>query len=328
MTRTLLRRRAPRGLTLVELLIAVALTVMIVGIVAGISVQVQRSIGLSTAREDAARVARNVLDDIERDLSSLMPRARAPEPFSPPTGTPKRVLELEMDAPTTPVTYRRDRLRMLTNVRDPGGSGNIVRAFVDYGLDPVVEPPDGGPPVGRFHRKIVEYAGGTGVTTGTAQDDRVTATNVLEFRLEWLKDEDGADGPLPAAFADPDSTTKDGTAFSYEGDVTVAQDVRGTKLTVTTSGMTNMVDTAKIGSEVWLELGESGNRILTRALLRSKSTTAGVVYVADRLDPATGIPCSRFAGPPLIRCSMRFSFGTGPDAPTGRFTRIFAVPVH
>ena len=77
MTRTLLRRRAPRGLTLVELLIAVALTVMIVGIVAGISVQVQRSIGLSTAREDAARVARNVLDDIERDIRCTNRRGRA-----------------------------------------------------------------------------------------------------------------------------------------------------------------------------------------------------------------------------------------------------------
>lgn len=324
-------RARAAGITLVELLIAVGLTILIVGIVAGISIQVQRSIGLSTAREDAARVARTVMNDIERDLSHLLPKAKGPfaDSLPPPTGGgtgtgagSDRVLRFE-DVPDTGGNPpgSRDRLTMLTTINDlDPASDATALAYVRYELAPRTTPPDGGPDVGNLHRLVSEEGGGA--------EDRILAGNVISMDIQWLNDPDGSDGPTAPSWQEPDADTASGDIFAHEGTVNVAQGsaISGTEVTPSGAGAQKLLENIPIGGELWLEKG--GDEPIVRLLVRRRTGSGGSVkaYVNDRLEDLSGVNVSRFQGPPLLRVTLQFSFGKGPDAPTGRFTRNFTVP--
>src|SRR5438552_18675204 len=76
-----MRAARRRAMTLIELMMSVALATIIVGVVASVTVQVQRTIGAAQMREDIARNARALFTDIETDLSRMIPQTTAAPPF-------------------------------------------------------------------------------------------------------------------------------------------------------------------------------------------------------------------------------------------------------
>lgn len=312
-----MRRRQPaaRGFTLVELLVSIALATIIVGVVAAVSSQAQRAVALAGLREDAARTALAILNDIERDLSGLLPATTAPPPFSR-----ARVLELEaIDPRPAPA---RDRLRVLTTVRSPDGGADLVRGFAEWGLGPRVVDDAGGPDTGPLSRQIVSWARPGDATPTTGPLPTILATNVVSFELEWQ----GQDGQFLA----PDASTRAGQGFVLEGTVDVTQPATGTLLTAT-SGTGAALDALPIGAE--LALRQPAGPPL-RLLVRRRPGP-GTALVNDRYtpppaavagDPPPPVAWSAFRGPLALRVTIVLPFGRGPEAGTARFSRTFQVP--
>ena len=90
---TTLRRRQ-RGLSLVEILVAIVLATIIVGVVAASSLQVQGAIGIAQMRLVAAAEVRAAFVDIEQDLARMIP-ADAPNPPFTYGGASTHPIQLE-----------------------------------------------------------------------------------------------------------------------------------------------------------------------------------------------------------------------------------------
>ncbi len=113
------RRRADRGLTLIELLIAATLTIILVGIMAVVFQQSSAVVSATDAKVTSYGNARIGLDELMRDLERLYA-----------TSDPSMALLLEtgtVDVQSGPGgsrtdTVRADRIRFLALKRTPGGS--------------------------------------------------------------------------------------------------------------------------------------------------------------------------------------------------------------
>lgn len=309
------RGLARRGFTLVELLVAVALATIIVGILAAVSIQAQRAIAVAALREDAARTAIAILGDVERDVAALVPASTLPTPFP----TTQRVLEIEALDPTTP----RDRLRLFTTVRAPEpdpatGKHDLVRGLVEWQLSPRVSDPALGPDVGVLTRQIVTWAraGDAAVTAGPAPPPAI-ATQVVSFQVEWQ------DSTANGQYKGPDATTANGALFVRDGTMSITNGPNGTVGTATTGAAD--LDALPIGAELAL-LRPSGAPVLVLIRKRPPPPASGQVLFNDRLPDQTGVPFTAFRGPPALRVTVVVPFGRGPEAGTARFSRTFPVP--
>jgi type II secretory pathway pseudopilin PulG len=300
-----LRRR--RGITLVELLVAMGLAVLIVGLVAVISTQVQRTVGAATVREDASRVARILLNDLERDLQGLLTQAAPPPPFTDPA--------LRIARGVGPDGARIDRLTLLTSVRDPReGAVGTVRAYVTYDLGERAAPVGGGPLVGSLRRSVL--------LPGESGDGRVLPLDgqLVAFKVE-LQGRDGA-------FRDPDDDTATGEPFAALGKVDVAITPSGeVEVSGNDAGGRNLLLQVPIGAE--LQLSGAGLPAPRRTLVRKRSDVSPAdprVLVTDRLEPLSAASVSRFQPPEQLRVTLVLAFGKGPDQGTATFSRNLAVP--
>jgi prepilin-type N-terminal cleavage/methylation domain-containing protein len=300
-----------RGFSLVELLVAVALSTLIVGILASVSIQTQRAISVTSARDDAARAATAALDDIERDLQALLPAVAAPVPFSPAAGPPERTLRLEAldPRPASP----RDRLRLLTTVVAPDGSGVHARGLVEWSLDERTPDPAGGPDTGVLCRRIVSWVGGGGTATTGGPPASVIAPRVLSFTVEWQR----PDG----VYAAPDGATSTGDAFVRTGQVAITNAGGQGTLVTALSGSEAALDAVPIGGELALERATGPPlRLLVR-----RRPAPGKALLNDRVDDAPSVRFGMFQGPTALRVSIVVPFGRGPDAGVATFSRTMSV---
>lgn len=294
-----------RGFTLVELLIAVALATLIVGILAAVSVQTQRTITITTARDDAARDATAALDDLERDLQALLPAVQAPAPFEP-----ERTLQLEAVAgrPATP----RDRLRALTTIRAPDGGDGYVRALVEWSLSERTPDPAGGPDAGVLERRIIAWARPGETATVEGPPATIMSPRVIGFTVEWQQ----PDG----TYAPPDDGSRTGSRFVRTGVVRVTSSEAGTAVTATGDDAAQL-DAIPIGAEVALTLPTGVVRLLLR-----RRPGPGTALLNDRVeDPGVDVPFGVFLGPPAIRVTLLVPFGAGPDAQVATVSRTISV---
>ncbi|RMG07343.1 MAG: hypothetical protein D6731_23940 [Planctomycetota bacterium] len=309
-------RPTARRFTLVELLVAIGIGLVLIAAVAAITQQVQRSISDSTRREDAVRYARVVLGDIERDVANLVGAAQAPDPF---TGN---VLEIEAVEPRGSGNPARDRLRLFTVVRVPGGgaaAGALGRGFVEYSLEDLRPDPGGGPPRGTLHRRILEYTGPGDTAPVAASVDSLVADDVISFQVEWLD--------ASGTYRQPSGATADGSAFSQLGKLDIVQDPGGlgtrAKAASAAPGQAAAILTqTPIGGELLLirpGLGTAPVRVLVRRRLGAE------VLLNERLPDMSGVEVRRFAGPVLLRVTLTLVVGRGGDAQTARFSKTIAV---
>jgi len=292
-----------RAVTLVELLVATALAVVIVGLVAWTSAQVQTAIHKAMVRQDAVRLARMLLDDIERDLDGLVPLAR-------PTGAlDQPPLRLELCA-RGPDEGEGDGLTVLTTIR---GGDRLRHGYVRYALGEPFELPGGGPRVAPLLRT-------TRVPDAEGDDagPRVLAPAVVAFEIEWQ----GAAGGRFLGRGDEPATLSD---FGHSGTVDITVDSTGqTALDPRRAEFLADASVVPIGGEVHL-VGGTPPLAPTRVLVRRR-LEHGEVLVTERLVDAVGVGASAFAPPPMVRVSLVLPFGAGADLQTATFSRCMAVP--
>lgn len=331
MIRTVIRLERRRGFTLVELIVAIALATIIVGILASVSIQTQRAIAVSSMREDASRIAIGILGDVERDVAGMLPISTAPTPFA----ATERALQLEMiEAAATTGGPRRDRLRVFTTIRAPDGAGDLVRAVVEWKLQPRVVDESKGDARGVLTRQVDKWArAGDAATTDGPRlpvPDRtpnnldgspVIGTDVVSFEVEWQ--DAAANGEYKPAGA-AGSNIADGSLWVRDGTVDITNDVTGTMATATVGAAD--LEALPIGAEMGLEL-PTGERV--RMLVRRKvpPVGSGKVLLHDRITKdQSGVRFNAFRGPPALRVTVVVPFGMGPDSGTARFSRTFPVP--
>ncbi len=338
--------RAPvraRGLTLVELLVAIFMATLLIGAIAGTSIQVQDTINTTMQRELAAQQARALFRDIETDLSRMIPCAQAPAPFAQSVrngGGPQRPIELERFDPTTvpagadpaplPEPRRADRMRVFTSF---DGQTAAQQQLAEYLIDqqggtsggtPIFQsPPGSGYWVGRLRRQVWRCqppdSGKTYPDPGP-----ICVDNVVSFQLDWTDPK--ADATIPN-FQPPTAATSSGDEFVRQGTFSIAEFV----LTATDQGGQKLLGALPIGGQVWLVdptavVTDPGFGIL----IRHKNGTGSNIpsaLVNDRIDPKSGLKGSAFLPPSLIRVTLVLSWGKGQKSETGRFVRIFRVPV-
>jgi len=144
--------RKGAGLTLVELMCAVALSVIIVGVIAFAVTQVQRSIEDLRLRTDGTTRVASAMSDLERDLAHMITDYNPPPAFANCVPAP---VPLAMNSVTpaaqpgdptggTGLSRRADSIKIMTIT--PAGQ----RAYVEYCLNgatdiaPAFTPPTGG----------------------------------------------------------------------------------------------------------------------------------------------------------------------------------------
>lgn len=156
--------RRQRGLSLVEILVAIALATIIVGVVAASSVQVQNAIGIAQSRLVEAAEVRAMFVEIEQDLARMIPGDAPLAPFTyaqqagftgivpPPTfpagsGATVQVthpIMLERTGAATGIARQTndppdlvrygDQIRVFSTVYDPLNQ-RPARSLVEYSLD-------------------------------------------------------------------------------------------------------------------------------------------------------------------------------------------------
>ena len=220
-------RRGPGGsaFTLVELLIAMALTMILVGIMSTVFSNVQHIFQVTDQRLRNFSSARFAMDLIEQDLASIIATAQGDVGLLLQSDTYEPVAGLD-----PPVQFRRDRIRFITTHRS-GLQQSPQFVMVDYRLE-------GNPPNpivlrrGRLRPIEVETSdGGQRFVRPTADDDfrnvlweiDEIGDSVAEFRIEYLAPPVGGDVNAPAEFLQPtlasaaEPGTDDGAFFSYLG---------------------------------------------------------------------------------------------------------------
>jgi hypothetical protein len=235
-------------MTLVETLVAVALGVVIVGLVAGVSTQIQSAIATSQANMLAVAEIRAAYSDLEQDLANIT-RADAPNP--PFAGEHPLMLQTlgalgaQTNDPTGLVRYG-DSLRVFASIyaTDPTTLAMTKKqALIEYALDPgsgfssntpgtnapsFVPLPGNGISVSRLRRRILKQASIAPPpppatlsldTLSTSLDAfPVFVNNVVSFQVEWV-DPRTTDVNPAAGFQAPTSTTATGAQFSLTGSV-------------------------------------------------------------------------------------------------------------
>lgn len=299
------RRSRRAALTLVEVLVAVALGTIVVGIVVSTSVQVQRAIALATMREMAVAQVRGLFVDLEHDIARMIPTVSMPTTF---TGFAPIALEgvsaaSELDDPSSLERFG-DKLRVFTSCPHPDPNQGMMRAIVEYKLDEKAVTGGGAPPefrsapggwlkVGRLRRhiqraviisdaanKVYTEAGPNYLATATgakysgALSQPVLVDNVISFQLRYVPgttppekagDTLSAVDDFDAAATALSPTTADGTEFLLQGNVEVKELTALPK----DAGATKLLTGVPIGSEILLFLKPSSNRA-TPYLVRQK----------------------------------------------------------
>lgn len=113
-------RRRIRGFTLVELLIAAAITVIIVVLLGLMLSSLMSSAARASQRVDAFRDARAALQMMQRDLSNLVRAQWTPDPFASPTPTPGTIQPV-----TRPLAYL-----ALQNIYDPAAANQEIYGVI------------------------------------------------------------------------------------------------------------------------------------------------------------------------------------------------------
>jgi prepilin-type N-terminal cleavage/methylation domain-containing protein len=331
-----------RGFTLVEMLVAVALSVVIVGIIASTAIQVQKSVNAATYREVVAQQARAVFGDIERDISGIIPCVQAAPPITTDARdatNPQRPLALESVTVVdgTGATRHYDVLRVYTTIL---GS---TRAVVEFSCDgypggvQLVNPPGGGVQIARLRRHVLTQVVGGAVSTEPSPNSApVLMDGVLAVQIDYLRLEGAS-----AAFQPLDATTKSGAMFVPSGtlDVGVADPFT---VHATDAGGKALLTALPLGGRLQLPITKTstGANVLADLAVRARAVTepstdalgnpitlVDDVTMNDRIDdPTPGYPAAAFVGPAVVRVGILIAFGRGPDAETARFSQLFPVP--
>lgn len=357
-------RNARRGLTLVEVLVAVSLGVVVVGIVVSTSVQVQKAISLAQTRELAAAQVRGLFVDLEHDLARMIPTVSMPTQFS--GDAPLQIERGTSSAPSDPAPVDRfaDRLRLFTSIPhpDPNPLGaspapdrTMMRSIIEYRMDTggtggavdLKQVPGGWYSVGRLRRHILKSViisdPAAKVYTESGPDYLkfgsneykgplsmpVLVDNVVSFQVTWV---DGASTDIGSSssrsndvFLDPDGDTATGARFLLEGNCTIAEQTA----TGSDAGATKLFGAIPIGGEVLMYIGlpdTDPNAKPTPFLVRQK--VGGAIKLNDRpiIEPAgKTVKAKAFIPPAMIKATLIVSFGTGIESETARFSRVIPV---
>ncbi|MEZ0228480.1 MAG: type II secretion system protein J [Planctomycetota bacterium] len=333
---------ARSGITLVELLVAIFMATLLIGAIAGTSIQVQETINTTLQRELAAQQARSLFRDIETDLSRMIPCAQAPAPFANSVrngGSPQRPIEIERVDPTSipanadpaplPEPRRADRMRVFTSF---DGTQAAQQQVAEYLLDqqggtsggtPNFQmPPGNGYWSGRLRRQVWKCQP---PEPGKSYPDPgpICVDNVVSFQLDWTDPK--ADATIPG-FQPPTAQTSTGDEFVRAGTFAISEFV----LNASDQGAQKLLGALPIGGQVWLvdptaPVTDPGFGILIRHKNGSGSNIPSAL-VNDRIDPKTGLKGSALLPPSLIRVTLVLAWGKGQKAETGRFVRSFRVP--
>lgn len=325
-----------RGLTLVELLVAIFLATLVIGAIAGTSIQVQETINATLTRELGAQQARALFRDIETDLARLVPCTQAPAPFNQDVrnaGAPQRPIALERVDPTSvpanadpaplPEPRRADRLRIFTTF---DGQTATQQQVVEYLLDqqgsgPLLQsPPGSGYWSGRLRRQVWKCAP---PDTGKTYPDPgpICVEKVVSFQLDWVDTKADAIAP---SFQAPTAATSSGDEFAREGVFAISD----FQVSASDAGAQKLLGALPIGGELRLADPAVPNDPGVPVLVRRKNgagPTVPSVLVNDRLDAKAGLKGSAFLPPSLVRVTLVLAWGKGQKSETGRFVRSFPV---
>ncbi len=213
------RRSTAGGFTLIELMIALALTSILVAVM-GFVFQQSRIVVVETdLRIRNFRGAQVAMELLATDLEHIYPVANTS------FGLAMAGTVYANQGAANEIDLHADRIRFVT-FRDDLGNNQRRYFLVDYQLQGIGQPAN---PVLRRSIQEVQITPGTGVElVGTAQLNDL-ADNVIDFRIEFAMDQ--ADpllaGPnrLSPAFRDPDAgggPTDGGAFFFYATDVDAA----------------------------------------------------------------------------------------------------------
>jgi hypothetical protein len=321
------------GLTLVELLIAVSLSIVIVGIVASTSIQAQNAMHYADVRQSENVHARALFTDIERDLSHMLATSPLPAPFD--KDTPLQIGKTNFTDPSTDSTlsggsFKRfaDRLRIVT-VNDEGD-----RMLVEYCLDPgsksttFTDSNSGGFWTANLRRHVLKLLpAGSAPTAVVAEPDPRSAMieleRVISFQLCFR-----LPGDSSIYKSDGDPGSDDGTLFALEGDYTIDKNSDDLIVPSTTTDQ-NMLKRVAVGLPINLYI-RGPNNVPNAYTVRSKvANGASGVYLNNRvaLDPSAKQPVhGRAVVPPTILAAIVVvAVGKGPSGDTARYTR--QIPV-
>ncbi|MCO5171275.1 MAG: prepilin-type N-terminal cleavage/methylation domain-containing protein [Planctomycetes bacterium] len=186
-----------RGFTLLELLVAVALSTILIGVLALTFQAVTRARDTSVARLDAARTVGAALDRLERDWRLAV---AVPDPAAPGLEVSLSAAPVQVDGPAGPVVLRHDALSLLVLEQvDLDGDGAPDQARVSRVRWEVAW--DAGREEGTLLRiaSPVAVPGAPGLPTLPAEVREEVLRSVVEVRLRpWLDA-----SPEAEAFRDP-----------------------------------------------------------------------------------------------------------------------------
>jgi hypothetical protein len=148
-------------MTLVEIIIAVGLSVFLVAVIALTVTQAQTAMDGANYRQATTSQVRSLFADIERDLHNMIPCSQGLAPLAQDArsgGNPQ--LPLSLESPSTTGLMTLDVLRVYTGI---DVNGTQTRGVVEYSFDGypagpnLVNQPGGGPQVARLRRHILAY---------------------------------------------------------------------------------------------------------------------------------------------------------------------------
>jgi hypothetical protein len=245
-----MERTRSAGLTLVEVLVAVALSAIIVTVVVSATVQVQKSIAILRFRADAVAPVDPAFATIEQDLKHTIACTQVPAPFSATTNSiafDSPSVTSQPNDPPSPFVRKADTLTVLETT--PEGWRAVVRYCLEgtgtsdpgtrWSESPTtwVAPVDGGVATSRLFRHVLAVAapGGAlesepsfttptvvsvkglgGGTLGTVETPEVLCENVVSFELSYI--------PATGTTYQP-VTPATGTAtnpFTFQGTLVIA----------------------------------------------------------------------------------------------------------
>lgn len=337
------------GLTLIELLIAVSLSIVIVGIVASTSIQSQNAMNYAEVRQAASAHARGLFADIERDLGSMICVVPVAAPFDKDNGgndnkSPIQIGATQIQTPTPPdancavgAGFKRyaDRLRIVT-VNDDGD-----RMMVEYCLDgpaakktTFTDANSGGFWTSNLRRHtLVSVKGGLDPTVSSnvvKETDPKAAPILLERVVSFELDYVLSGESMIHDTADPANATQadDGTLFALEADCNVdAND--DTKVNPNAAADKALFQKTPVGQPISLFVRGPTAVATLFAIRRKDSGGASGAWVSDRvsIDPSVTPPIKgRAVVPPsIVVATVVIAIGKGPGGDTAQFTR--QIPV-